>query len=264
MKAKVIRSFCVVVSLLLAHSARAQAPADGESRFDALAKSVGPLIALATPGGSSGNHALDLRASIGEVAGLPPELKAARLHLAFEFPDKLLVEFPIAGTTAVLCRNGQSVWAFPASLFTPLVDQVGATVSTKPLPPFEIDQTKAALLPALLDVHDAGLVKLADESYRVLDLQLIGEIKTKEAGAWPARIWVRPADHRIAQLALRFRDWNATLLIEKLDLTPSLPPETWNPTPEQQPQVIAVPGEKLGKLLELALKRANTTSSRPE
>jgi hypothetical protein len=255
-KVKAIRSLFYVVALLITTSLRAESsPASGESRFDALAKSVGPLIALGTAGGSAGNHAFDLQAVAGELAGLPPEFNGARIHIAFQYPDKLRVEFPIGGVQAIVCRNGQSVWAFPSSLFAPLVDQIGATVSTKPLPPFQIDEKKAVLLPALLDVHEGGFVKLSEESYRVLDLQLIPEIKTKKAAPWPVRLWILPADHRIAQIAVRLKGWSGTARIEKLDLSASLPDEVWNPSPEQQSQSIAIPGEKIWTIIETALKR---------
>jgi outer membrane lipoprotein-sorting protein len=255
LKVKVFRSVACLLALFSGSLALAAEKSAGESRFDALAKSVAPIVGLLTPAGSNGNHAIDLQTSALEVSGLPEEFKGARIRVAFQFPDKLRVELPIGGTTAVICRNGQSVWAYPSSLFGPIVDRVGATVSTAPLPPFQIDPTKAALLPALLDVHDSGVVKLGDESYRVLDFRPACDTKNKGGGgAWPARIWVKPSDHRIAQLGLRFSGWSATLSVEKLDLAPSLPSDVWMATPDQQPHVIAVPGEKIGTLLELALK----------
>jgi hypothetical protein len=45
------------------------------------------------------------------------------------------------------------------------------------------------------------------------------------------------------------------LLINKLELAPTLAPETWNPTAEQRDQVTAVPGEKIFTLIGLALKQ---------
>jgi hypothetical protein len=255
MKGKVIRSIVVVALTLTTQSVLGRNEETSENRFDALTKSIAPIIALLTSGGSTGNHALDLQAQVAKMSKLPPEIIGAQVHVAFEFPDKLLLQFPTSAGNATICRNGQSVWAFPAAQFGPLVENVGIDISAKPLPPLQIDETKAILLPALFDVHDAGPIKLGDQSYRVLDVRLVSQIKTKGAGGWPVRLWIRPEDHRVAQIELRSKDWSATLAIEKLEVGPTLPPQTWEPTPEQHDQVMAVPGDKIASLLELALKQ---------
>jgi outer membrane lipoprotein-sorting protein len=252
MKAKVIRSICAM-NLLIAQVAFAQSEAAAESRFDVLAKSIAPIIALLTPAGSNGNHAIDLQGIVGTTTGLPAELNGAQVHVAYEFPDKLLVQFPTPRGMAIVCRDKQTVWAFPAAQFEPLVDKVGIDISTKPLPPFQLEETKAVLLPALFDVHDAGSVKLNEQTYRVLDVGVVGQ-KKKRAG-WPVRLWIRPEDHTVAQVQLRAKDWDATLEIGKLDLSPSLPSSIWQPTPEQHDQVMAIPGDKIAALLQLALKQ---------
>ena len=251
MKTKVMRSICVAM-LFMARLSSAQ-DAEGESRFDVLAKSIAPIIALLTPAGSNGNHAIDLQATIATSTGLPAELNGAQVHVAFEFPDKLLVQFPTPRGPAIICRDKQTVWAFPAAQFEPLVEKVGIDISTKPLPPFQLEETKAVLLPALLDVHDAGSVKLKDQTYRVLDVGVIGQHKKKHNAGWPVRLWI--ADHRVAQIELRSSDWSATLEIAKQEITPALPESTWQPTPEQHDQVMAIPGDKIASLLQLALKQ---------
>jgi len=254
MKVKVTRwlamGFVVVTS-----SVHAQKEEALEDRFDALAKSIAPVLALLTPAGSNGNHAIDLQASLTEASGLPGQPIGAPVRISLQFPDKLLVQFPTPSGSATICRDGQTVWAFPATQFSPLVEKVGARVSTTPLPPFQIDEKKAILLPALFDVHDEGLVRVGDQNYRVLDVRLAPAIKEKRETGWPVRLWINPSDHRVAQVALRSKEWNATLTIQKLELSPTLPPSTWQPAPEQHDQVTAVPGEKIRALLQLALKQ---------
>ena len=251
MKTKVIRSICVA-TLFMARLSSAQ-DAEGESRFDVLAKSIAPIIALLTPAGSNGNHAIDLQATIVTSIGLPAELNGAQVHVAFEFPDKLLVQFPTPRGLAIICRDKQTVWAFPAAQFEPLVEKAGVDISTKPLPPFQLEETKAVLLPALFDVHDAGSVKLKDQTYRVLDIGVVGQHKKKHKVGWPVRLWI--ANHRVAQIELRSSDWSVTLEIAKQEITPALPDSTWQPTPEQHDQVMAIPGDKIASLLQLALKQ---------
>jgi hypothetical protein len=227
--------------------------AEAESRFDVLAKSIAPIIALITPAGSNGNHAIDLQATLAASTGLPAELNGAPVHVAFEFPDKLLVQFPTPRGPAIICRDKQTVWAFPAAQFEPLVEKVGIDISAKPLPPLQLEETKAVLLPALLDVHDAGSVKLNDKTFRVLDVGIIGQSKKKDKTSRPVRLWI--ADHRVAQIELRSSDWSATIEIARQEIVPTLPDSTWQSTPEQHDQVMAIPGDRIAALLQLALKQ---------
>jgi hypothetical protein len=69
------------------------------------------------------------------------------------------------------------------------------------------------------------------------------------------RLWIRPKDHRVTQIALRSNDWSATLTIGKLELSPTLPQQTWQAAPDQHDQVMAIPGDKIASLLQLALKQ---------
>jgi len=140
-------------------------------------------------------------------------------------------------------------------MFIPLVERIDAPLSTHRLPPMEIEATKAVFLPALLNVRDGGNVRIADHDYRVLDVRPIALTRNHQANDWPGRLWISPEDHRLAQLEVRFSTWSVTLLIDKLELAPALPPETWSPTAEQRDQVAAVPGEKIFTLIDLALKQ---------
>src|SRR4051812_6887230 len=123
MKTKVIRSICIAMSFVARLSCAQNTEA--ENRFDLLAKSIAPIIALLTPTGSDGNHAIDLQATIATSTGLPAEVNGAQVHVAFEFPDKLLMQFPTPHGSAIICRDKQTVWAFPAAQFEPLVEKVG-------------------------------------------------------------------------------------------------------------------------------------------
>lgn len=246
---------CAALLLPFAIDCPAKKPQPSEDRYDTINQTLAPLVALLTRHGNAGNHSLNLEASVVAVAGLPQELAGAHLRLAYEFPDKLLVQFPALGSNATVCRNGQSVWASPAAIFIPLVERINSPLSTRPLPPMEIDARKAVFLPALLNVHDGGNARIADHDYRVLDVGPIALMRNHEPKNWPGRLWIGPEDHRLAQLALRFSTWSVTLQIDKLELSPALPSETWNPTEEQRDQVAAVPGEKIFTLIDLALQQ---------
>jgi hypothetical protein len=252
MKTKVMRLFCLA-GLVVAATGFVQAADETENRFEVLTKSIAPILALLTPNGSDGNHAIDLEGTIGATTGLPAELNGAPVRVAFEFPDKLFVQFPTPRGPAIICRDKQTVWAFPATQFGPLVEKVGIDISTKPLPPFQLEETKAILLPALFDVNDAGTAELNGETFRVLDVRGITSKKSKRNNGWPVRLWIR--DHRVAQIELHSSGWSATVSVTKQELVPSLPVSTWQPTPEQHDQVTAIPGDKIASLLQLALKQ---------
>jgi hypothetical protein len=246
---------CAGVLLLVAVHCRAEKLQHLEDRYEVINQTLAPLAALLTRNGSAGNHSLNLEASVVDVTGLPEQMKGAHLRIAYEFPDKLLVQFPALGSTATVCRNRQSVWASPAAIFIPLVERMNPPLSTQPLPPIEIEAKKAVFLPALLDVHDSGNERILDQDCRVLDVRPISLKRHQQPNGWPGRLWISLEDHRIARLALRFPTWSVTLLIDKLELAPTLPTETWSPTAGQRDQVAAVPGEKIFTLIDLALKQ---------
>jgi hypothetical protein len=246
---------CAALVLLLAVDCWAKKPQYSEDRYETIHQTIAPLVALLTRNGSAGNHSLNFEASVVDVAGLPEQMKGAHLRIAYEFPDKLLVQFPSLDSTATVCRNAQSVWASPSAMFIPLLERIDAPLFMQRLPPMEIEATKAVFLPALLNVRDGGSGRIADHDCRVLEVRPIALTRNHQATDWPGRLWISPEDHRLAQLEVRFSTWSVTLLIDKLELAPALPPETWNPTAEQRDQVAAVPGEKIFTLIDLALKQ---------
>lgn len=260
MKAKVIRSLSLLTWMLLVHSFRAEAEETPQNRFDLLAKAISPFIALATPNGNDGNHALDLQISILETSGLAPELKGGRLHISLEAPDKLLAQVPTPGGVLTIGRNGDQVWAFPGKQLQPLLDRLPAEPAKKrkqtKFGGLHITQVEAVLLPALLTVRNAGSVNVGGSTFRVLDVGLMPELKLKD---WSARVWIRPENDSIAQIAVHSPSWSATLLIEKIDFAVSLPPETWEPTADQRAEVVEIPMKTLMPLLDRLWRAAPAT-----
>ena len=263
MKAKVIRSLSLLTWTLLAHSTGARSEEAPQNRFDLLAKALSPFIALATPNGNGGNHALDLQVSILETSGLPPELKGRRLHISFEAPDKLLAQIPAPGGVITIGRQGDKVWVFPGRQLQPLLDRIPAETAMKKkqtkLIGFHFTQAEAVLLPALLTVRAAGSVNVGGATFRVLDVGLMPELKLT---GWSARVWIRPENESIAQIALHSPSWNATLLIENTDFAVSFPPETWEPTADQSTETVEIPMRALKPLLERLWRVAPATPAR--
>ncbi|MEP6686270.1 MAG: hypothetical protein ABJB22_05785 [Verrucomicrobiota bacterium] len=264
MKGKVIRSFVVLTCTLLAHSICAEPEASPQqNRFDLLAKALSPFIALATPNGNDGNHALDLQVSILETSGLPPELKGKRLHISFEAPDKVLAQIPTPSGIVTIGRHDDKVWAFPGKQLQPLLDRLPAEAAKKKkqrmkLSGLHFSQAEAILLPALLTVRAAGSVTVGGSTFRVLDVGLMPELKLKE---WSARVWIRPENESIAQIAVHSPSGSATLLIEKTDFAVSFPLETWEPTADQRAEMVEIPMKALMPLLERLWRVAPATPS---
>jgi hypothetical protein len=244
MKAKVIRSLALLTWILLTYSFGAESESEEglQNRFDQLAKALSPFLALATPNGNEGNHALDLQVSILEVSGLASELKGRRLHIFFESPDKVLAEIPAPNGSITIGRNGDKIWGFPSKQLQPLLDRLPSEPAKKKKPAkfsgLHLTQAEAILLPALLTVRTAGSVNVGGSTFRVLDVGAMPELKLT---GWSARVWIRPENETIAQIAVHSPSWNATLLIEKADFSVSLPPETWEPTADQRDETVEIP-----------------------
>ncbi|MBA2270620.1 MAG: hypothetical protein H0W20_08500 [Chthoniobacterales bacterium] len=269
MKGKAIRSIAGVVFVLASVAGAAlAAPKQSKSRFDVFAKAVTPFIAVGTPEGSNGNHAVDLTVALGNITGLPPELNGRRAEIAYEFPSKWFVQFPLEDFVATIACRGDTVWAHPGSRMQPFIDQLEAKAREKQRSNnsgggFQLSKAQAVLVPALFDVNDAGLVKVADKPYRVVDVRPIPALRLTKDTGWPARLWVRPNDFSLAQLLLRTSDWSATAVLEKANFVPSLPPETWEPTAEQRADLAEMPASSITSLLNLAAATVRKPGAQP-
>ena len=257
MKGKAIRSIAgAVFALMVVAGVALAAPKQTKSRFDVFAKAVTPFIAIGTPEGSNGNHAVDLTVALGNITGLPPELNGRRAQIAYEFPSKWFVQFPLEDFVATIACRGDTIWAHPGSRMQPFLDQLHEKAREKERAKnsngFQLSQAEAVLVPALFDVHDAGTVKVADKPYRVVDVRPIPALRLVKDEGWPARLWVRPNDFSLAQLLLRTSDWSATAVLEKMKFVPALPPETWEPTEEQRTDLAELPASSITSLLNLA------------
>ena len=247
---------CAVLTLVSVAGIALAAPKQSKSRFDVFARAITPFIAVGTPEGSNGNHAVDVTVALGNVTGLPAELNGRRAQIAYEFPSKWFVQFPLEDFVATIACHGDTVWAHPGSRMQPFLDQLQAKArekeGAKNSGGFQLSKSEAVLVPALFDVHDAGLVKVAEKPYRVVDVRPIPALRLIKDKGWPARLWVRPNDFSLAQLLLRTSDWSATAVLEKTNFVRALPPETWTPTEDQRRDLAELPASSITSLLNVA------------
>jgi hypothetical protein len=170
----------------------------------------------------------------------------ATADLALQYPDKLKLHAPFLGDEITLCRNGQELWAYPGSKVEAWLKErtagkkAASEDSKKPLAPFElpIPDQELVLVPAIFRVKDVGTEKLDDAECRVLDLYLMPELAhSLKAQNWAARVWVR-GDGAPARISFAKPGWQIAVRFQRVEFSPSLPPETWEPTAKQAGDVL--------------------------
>ncbi len=149
----------------------------------------------------------------------------------------------------------------PAAGATPAADATPSPAdgSAAPEGPLVLDnmvlpfpRKQLVFLPALFQVTDAGDEVVNGETCRVLDLALMPRIALMlKVQGWSARVWVLP-DYKPAKIDLSKPGWHIAVLFRKLDFVPTLPPETWQPTPAESADVAHLTAEQLVQLAGLA------------
>lgn len=234
-----------------------QSRAEEANRYDIVSKMLMPFLNVIAKDTTNPNRAVLLVASLEQMTGVPPELIGSKAELALEYPDKLRLRGPVLGEDITVCRRGDELWAYPASKIQPLLE---AAAAKKKLPkldkkfrlePFAlpIPEKQLVFLPALLQVKEIGTEPLGGEPCRVLDLFVMPELaKSLKAKDWAARVWARP-DARPARLSLAKKEWNIVVRFQQVEFSPSLPPETWQPTPDQAADVLTLDPARYQQLL---------------
>ncbi|RYD83733.1 MAG: hypothetical protein EOP84_07465 [Verrucomicrobiaceae bacterium] len=96
---------------------------------------------------------------------------------------------------------------------------------------------------------------MGEQTCRVLDVRLMPELERSLAGeqGWSGRLWVNP-ENKLARVQVR-RDtkFSATVRFTKVEFHPSLPKETWKPTPEEAKDVLKISPERFDQLLRALL-----------
>jgi hypothetical protein len=257
------KTFALLLPILLclAHpwSARAQAarPAtkpplapsasSQENAYDVLGKALMPIASVLVTGTDATAHGLVLDAHLLQASALPPALQNQAIHLALMPPGQALVEAPIAGQPLTVCRNGDTLWAAPASQIQPLLDTLASHASTKKKKKHEegvaakvfgplavpIPQKELVFLPILFEVADVGNDSVAGAPCRVLDVKFMPQLaRSLHAEDWIARLWIK-ADYSIVQIGLKGPAWSGAAAIDKLEFPQSLPASTFQPPAQE-------------------------------
>ena len=225
-----------------------------ENAYDLLGKTLAPFVNLLVAKNKGQAVTGDL--SLLEMTGLTADQAGLLIHVAMENPDKLCLSAKVMGAQATFCRNGQKFWAAPGTMLGLLLNQLPAAASGKSEknPPnfvIQLPENQLAFLPALFQVKDEGDQSVNGETCRVLNLTLNPEL-ARAAGKnnCSARIWVRPGS-QLARIELFKPQWHVLLALDRLEFKPKLPESTWQPSAEQEADLLQIEPAKLSQLLEL-------------
>ncbi len=231
-----LRPVLATVAAALLVAATPLLRAEPLNRYDALGRTLMPLVSVFTPGAP--NQALSFRLVVESMTGLPPALAGTPLELSMQPPDRLLLRGPWAGTPMAVCRVGSSIWVTPGSQFSALASllppQVDEEKKTQPLPPIALPfpPQQLAFLPILFVVDEAPRA----EGRRVLKVRLMDQLAKKlRVDHWDALLFLDESDPqapRLAKIELSRPGWQLTARVEAIDLAGSLPASTWEPDSE--------------------------------
>lgn len=256
-----LRFLLPVAALWLSFAGGAYAQAEG-GRYDALGKVLMPLVNVFSAKPTGPERALTLTGKLEEATGLPPELANIQASLAVEYPDKLKIHSVLLGQRITLCRQGDTIWVHPGSALKQLLATPEAAERLpKPnkkykLQDFELPLSAKELffLPALFQVAEVEPGTVTSDAARVLDLQLMPELaKSAKVEGWSARLWLNENTEPM-RLSLTRPKSVVTVKFDEFRFARSLPPETWVPTAEQQPDVFIVPPARYDQLVRALLE----------
>lgn len=219
---------------------RASAAPEPENPYDALAKTLNPLVHLFADSDKPPGSA-EIQLTVIEAAALPPELKGLHLTLHLVRPDRLRLEATWEGGSITICRNRQQVWASPRATAQQFLDAMPKPKKhheddevTADIPPLilPIPEKQLTLLPALFQVRDLGLESLAGGETRHLHVELMPELaRGLGAKAWTGEVWIN-ADHQPVQISAASTGPDSdpyTLRFAKVAYDAPIAEEVWTP-----------------------------------
>ena len=229
-----------------------------EPARDALRQTIEPMVDVFARAPEGGNRAVTAQVRIAESTIQPPELVGRTLafRVVAAPADKAFFQFASMGTIITMCRQGQTVWASPASRLAPLLAKVEAAKPTKadqaPLAPLRL-KVPVTLFWALFrfaPIHDAGTRSSEGVDYRLADVDSDDD-EDPEAKHKSLRLAIRLDRHQITSIEARDRADHTTYAIEEMRYVPTLPDSDFQPTTEQRADMLQVPVERFRPLMKL-------------
>ncbi len=225
------------IAALLAPSAFAQQGPPRDNPYDLIGKVFQPFWSVLLADTKSPNKACTLTIEMVEVTGrLPKQMAGATLKAAVQFPDKVKLQAPVMGETFTVCRDGNSVWAYPGQKTEFLLSQFKVKPPATPkkgTPLFlPITAQQAIFLPALFTIINPDVAEVQEvdgEELRVLTAGLMPQLaQAAKAEGFRAQMWVAPG-YIPRRIKITQPDFTAVVVIKDLVFTPTLPASTWQP-----------------------------------
>ena len=234
-----IPRFVPTLALILAIPApllHAQQGPPRDNPYDVIGKVFSPFWSVLLADTKSPNKACTMTIEMAEVSGrLPKQMAGASLQAAVQFPDKVKLQAPVLGEEITVCRNGDTVWAYPGAKVEFLLKRFkGKPPPTKKKTPIYLPITpqQAIFLPALFTVARADVAEVETfngEDCRVITAGLMPELaRSAKAEGFRARMWVAPG-YFPRRVEITQPDFVAVTNIKNLKFSPSLPASTWQP-----------------------------------
>ncbi len=244
--------FIPILTVLLATRAPADPPQSAPkipspsaemSPRDVLRRMIEPYVDVFTRDPQGKARAFSLQFRLLEATNQPPELRGSRVRFDCQPPNNLLFQFFALGTVTTISRQGQHVWAAPASRLAPILQRAEAMTVTR-----EQQEPLATLrLPVPTKVFWLlfRLVKVRDGGETILDRQVCRRLEIdspdKEDRGKFIRLWVRADTFQLVRLDWQSPVDHASLAVEKIDFLPSLPADDFQPDAEAKADLLEVP-----------------------
>lgn len=217
-----------------------------DNAYDLFHRAVHP-VALVLANDAKGDTLL--ASGTASMAGQPP----VGWRLALRPPSQMRLEiFPTKDQSFSLVRDGQDLWLVPADALEKLPSPEAATRALQPggtaLPALQlpVNSQALALLPALLQIRDAGSVEIEGQAGRRLNIQPIGEL-SKETGPVELELWVR--EDRPRMIIVNPNTAEAVqIAIGDLRIAETAPASLWTPGEDSRP--IGFHPDRLEELLQ--------------
>ena len=254
------RSLLLAGALLSAAVARAAdlpapastpVPGAAASARSVLRKAIEPVVSLFVHAGDGPNHAWVLRLRLAESNVHPPELQGSTFSVRMMTApsDKVLFQYPALGTTITVCRQGQTVWASPASRLAPFLQKVEANPPTaadrKPLASLRMPVPEALFWVGfyLVGIKDRGSEPVDGVACRVLDVDPPDDSGKVSAENY-TRLFIRPDTAQFVRFERKHGTEHSVYAVDQNRILPTLPDSDFQPTATQRADLLEVPAER--------------------
>ena len=227
------------------------APAPEASARSVLRKAIEPAVNLFVHAEDGPNHAWVLRLHLAESNVHPPELQGSPFNVRMMTApaDKVLFQYPALGTTITVCRQGQTVWASPASRLAPLLQKVEANPPTaadrKPLASLRMPVPEALFWVGfyLTGIKDRGSEPVDGVTCRVLDVDPPDD-SGKVSAANYTRLFIRPDTEQFVRFERKHGAEHSVYAVDQNRILSTLPDSDFQPTAAQHADLLEVPAER--------------------